>query len=260
SSAPSPAPTDIIPLDLTPDEIIEDIQRMGIKVRDFAYEKVPDEQRAPELFDPVMSWNQYEDALANPDRKSAFSGRSLRRLLDLGWVSEAIDSSRWLKKDRDTLDEFDSRPQYPWKAFNLPQPKKEKLKEAARARLQFVHVGQWPPEVLARGLARIGGFFHHGPASTSEKRPVENNETEQQREGSPQSKKLRLTDGTPAFPAGRRPQSPPCPSRPQNTLGYDSSKQTLAGPSHDDSRVVRNGRPPRQHPAGYPSEVPPRSS
>ena len=276
ASAPSPAPTEIIPPDLTPDEIVDDIQRMGIKVRDFAYENVPQAQRAPELFDPVMTWNHYEDALANTDpRRNAFSGRSMRRLLDLGWISEALDGPRWQPKDRDALEEFDSRPQYPWKAFNLSQPRREKLKEAARARLQFVHVGQWPPEVLARGIARIGGFFRQGPA---EKRPAEEEEeeeTDQKPEGSPRSKKLRLSNGTPGvsvvvhppsmqhsprtlvngkplqqFPAGRRPESPPSTSR-------------LAGsPSPDGSRVPRPSTTliPKQYPAGYPSDVPPRSS
>lgn len=278
ASAPSPAPTEIIPVDLTADEIVQDIQQMGIKVRDFAYEHVPLDQRAPELFDPVMAWNQYEDALGNTDpRRHAFSGRSLRRLLDLGWISETLDGPRWQSKDRDALEDFDRRrPHYPWKAFGLPQPKKAKLKEAARARLQFVHVGQWPPEVLARGIARIGGFFRAGAStSTAEKRPVDdgdgdgdNEGTDQKSGGSPRSKKQRMGDGTPAvlvhppsmqhtpctlvngkppqqFPAGRRPESP---SRP----GRDSPKQTCA----DGPRVSRppstpmHGKPPKQYPAG----------
>ncbi|KIM55685.1 hypothetical protein SCLCIDRAFT_1220967 [Scleroderma citrinum Foug A] len=285
ASAPSPAPTEIIPVDLTADEIVQDIQQMGIKVRDFAYENMPLDQRAPELFDPIMAWNQYEDALTNTDaRRNAFSGRSMRRLLDLGWISEALDGSRWQKKDRDALEEFDSRPHYPWKAFGLPQPKKAKLKEAARARLQFVHVGQWPPEVLARGIARIGGFFRQGPASTSEKRPVDDggddeDGTEQQGEGSPRSKKQRTADGTPAvvlvhppsmqhapctlvngkppqqFPAGRRPESP------SRAAGCDSAKRTSASPCPDGSRASRpSGKPPKQYPAGYSSEAPPRPS
>ncbi|KAG6331023.1 hypothetical protein ID866_8068 [Astraeus odoratus] len=280
SSAPSPAPTEIIPTDLTPEEIIEDIKRMGIKVRDFAYEPIPEEKHAPEIFDPVMSWNQYEDAIANPDpKRNAFSGRALRRLLDLGWISEAADRSRWMKKDREALEEFDSRPQYPWRALKLAQPTKEKLKEAARARLQFVHGGQWPPEVLARGLARIGGLLQRkDPPSSAEKRPADDAVEEQEVEGSPQSKKVRLSNGSPAQPDsalqpplalvnGKAPQQFPAGRLPGCTTAYYPSRapvvsnhgrQSPAGPSQTDSRALRasfiNGKPPKQYPAGYPSD------
>ncbi|KIJ13655.1 hypothetical protein PAXINDRAFT_170349, partial [Paxillus involutus ATCC 200175] len=129
TSAPSPAPTEIIPADLTQEEIVEDIKCSGFKVRDFAYEdSVPIEQRAPELFDPVLAWNIYEAALENPDPgRNPLNGRHLSRLVELGWVSEEVDGERWLPEDRKALEKFDSRPHYPWKAFESTQPKKEEL-------------------------------------------------------------------------------------------------------------------------------------
>ncbi|KIK19363.1 hypothetical protein PISMIDRAFT_683225 [Pisolithus microcarpus 441] len=77
AAAPSPVPTEIIPMDLTPEDIVEDTQRMGIKVRDFVYEPIPQAQLAPELFDPIMAYNYYEDALANTDpQRPPCSGRN----------------------------------------------------------------------------------------------------------------------------------------------------------------------------------------
>ncbi|KAI6141587.1 hypothetical protein BKA82DRAFT_10425 [Pisolithus tinctorius] len=290
ASAPSPVPTEIIPTDLTSEDIVEDIQRMGIKVRDFAYEPVSLAQLAPELFDPIMAYNYYEDAVANPDpQRPPCSGRNLRRLIDLGWVSEAADRPRWQKKDVEALEAFDSRPHYPWEAYKLLMPTKDKLKEVARARLQFVHGGQWPPEVLARGLARIGGFL---PQDTSSgKRPADVADTESQSEGPP-SKKLRSLGDTPAgtqvqsmsgqytplalvngkapqqFPAGRLPENPSPPLRPASTpvaSNLGTPRQSSETPSPD-SRIQRplstpaSGEPPKQYPAGYPSDGSPCSS
>ncbi|KAI6103828.1 hypothetical protein EDD16DRAFT_1640815 [Pisolithus croceorrhizus] len=287
AAAPSPVPTEIIPTDLTAEDIVEDIQRMGIKVRDFAYEPIPQAQLAPELFDPIMAYNYYEDALANTDpQRPPYNGRNLRRLIDLGWVSEAADRLRWQKKDIESLEAFDSRPHYPWKAYNLLKPTKDKLKEVARARLQFVHGGQWPPEVLARGLARIGGFLRQD--ASSGKRPADSAEAESQPEGSPPSKKLRLLDDAPAdsqaqstsvqhaplalvngkapqqFPAGRLPENTSSPVQSASKSNPSTPRQSPER-SSPDPRIQRpfstptSGKPPKQYPAGYPSDGSPRS-
>lgn len=289
AAAPSPVPTEIIPMDLTPEDIVEDTQRMGIEVRDFVYEPIPQAQLAPELFDPIMAYNYYEDALANTDpQRPPCSGRNLRRLIDLGWVSEAADRPRWQKKDIEALKAFDSRPHYPWRAYKLPKPTKDKLKEVARARLQFVHGGQWPPEVLARGLARIGGFLRQD--ASSGKRPADVAEAESQLEGSPPSKKLRLLDDASAgsqaqsasakhtplalvngkapqqFPAGRPPENLSPPLRPASNPPASNPGTPRQSPerSSPDPRIQRpfstptSGNPPKQYPAGYPSDGSPR--
>ncbi|KAI5999089.1 hypothetical protein EDD15DRAFT_130846 [Pisolithus albus] len=286
AAAPSPVPTEIIPADPTPEEIVEDIQHMGIKVRDFAYEPIPQAQLAPELFDPIMAYNYYEDALANTDpQRPPYSGRNLRRLIDLGWVSEAVDRPRWQKKDIEALKAFDSRPHYPWRAYKLPKPTKDKLKEVARARLQFVHGGQWPPEVLARGLARIGGFLRQD--ASSGKRPADVAEAGSQPEGSPPFKKVRVLDDTTAgsqaqstsanhtplalvngkapqqFPAGRPPEHLSSPLQPASNPAASNPGTPRHSPSPD-PRIQRpfstptSGKPPKQYPAGYPSDGSPR--
>ncbi|KAH7886479.1 hypothetical protein F5I97DRAFT_1867304 [Phlebopus sp. FC_14] len=231
ASAPSPAPTEIIPADLTQEEIAEEIQRGGIKVRDFAYESVPVTERAPELFDPILAWNHYEVALSNPDPgRNPVSGRSLRRLLDLGWVAEAADGMRWFKKDREALEAFDSRPQYPWKAFNLAKPKKEELREVATARFQHINADQLLPAFVNRGMGGLAAMFRRRREEIAryEKRTADDSGSDEDPELSPRLKKRRLSTGASAFS-----QSQPRPVQ------------------HVPVALV-NGKPPQQFPAGRP--------
>jgi hypothetical protein len=232
TSAPSPAPTEIIPADLTQEEIVEDIQCGGIKVRDFAYENsVPIEQRAPELFDPVLAWNLYEVALENPDtRRNPLIGRHLRRLLDIGWVSEATEGERWLQKDREALEKFDSRPHYPWKVFKLTKPQKEELRDVATTRFQWVNADQLLPQFVNRGMSRLAAAFRR-PRSHLQKRPSDDSiASEQDLELSPRSKKRRVSTGT--IP----------------------SVETQPTSSQHTPLSLVNGKPPQQFPAGQPSD------
>ncbi|KAF9222134.1 hypothetical protein BS17DRAFT_193802 [Gyrodon lividus] len=235
TSAPSPAPTEIIPVDLTQEEIVEDIQRSGFKVRDFAYEdSVLIEQRAPELFDPVLAWNVYEAMLENPDpTRNPLNGRHLRRLLDIGWVSEEADGERWLPKDREALEKFDSQPHYPWKAFKLTKPEKEELREVATARFQWVNADQLLPQFVNRGMSRRAAIFRRPCAYP--KRRSDDPESDEDPELSPRSKKRRLSTGA----------TPPVETQP-----------TPSQHKHTPLSLV-NGRPPQQFPAGQPSDSSP---
>ncbi|KIK95399.1 hypothetical protein PAXRUDRAFT_827061 [Paxillus rubicundulus Ve08.2h10] len=230
TSAPSPAPTEIIPADLTQEEIVEDITRSGFKVRDFAFEdSVPVEQRAPELFDPVLAWDFYETALEKSDSRNPLNGRHLSRLVGLGWVSEEVDGERWLPKDREALEEFDSRPHYPWKAFKLTQPEKEELRDVATARFQWVNTDQLPQFVNRGRLAAVSRR-----SRSHQKRPPADGSTEsdQEPEPSPRSKKRRLSTG----------EKPPVDSQPPPI-------------QHDTPLSLVNGKPPQQSPAGQPSDT-----
>ncbi|KIJ62395.1 hypothetical protein HYDPIDRAFT_30368 [Hydnomerulius pinastri MD-312] len=224
ASAPSPAPTEIIPADLTPEEIVADIQSSGVKVRDFAYESAPPiSERAPELFDPVLAWNHYETTLGNSDtERNAINGRHLRRLLDIGWVSEADDGERWLKKDREALEMHDSRPHYPWKAFNITKPKKEQLREVATTRFHWVNadqlVNQFAP--LRRSGIR--------PSPIQKRSADARAESAHNSKFSPRSKKRRLSNS--AAPVEAQPT-----------------------PSQHIPLALVNGKPPQQFPAGQPS-------
>ena len=242
ASAPSPVPTEIIPPDLTQEEIVVDIQQSGIKVRDFAYEQpVPVEQHAPELFDPILGWHVYEAVLENPNpERSPLNGRHLRRLLALGWVSEEADAHRWLEKDREALEKFDSRPHYPWRALRLTKPKKDDLREVATSRFQWVNADQLVPQFVNRGLSRVAAVLRssRNAAARNQKRHSNDaTETEEDPEVSPRSKKRRLSVGAESAASGSRPAPGP--------------------PVHFPLTLV-NGKPPQQFPAGHPSDSPPR--
>lgn len=240
-------PTEIIVPELTQEEIVVDIQRSGIKVRDFAYQKtISLEQYASELFDPVLAWHVYEAVLENTNpARNPLNGRYLRRLLDLGWVSEEADGHRWLQQDREALDKFDSYPHYPWKAFNLTKPNKDDLREVATTRFQWVNADQLVPQFVNRGVSRLGGLAavlrgSRNATSRYQKRPVNDaTETEEDPEISPRLKKRRLS--TCAESAASTSQPAPRPS------------------AHFPLTSV-NGKPPQQFPAGHPSDSPPRTA
>ena len=190
SSAPSPAATEIIPLDLSQDEILEDIQKMGIKIRDFAYEDVPTSQRAIELFDPLQAWNTYETAFTYPAiMRIAFPGKLTRRLLDIGWLKRDEEEGRWSVKDRDALEAYDKRSHYPWRPFKLPKPHLESLAMAWRTRFQQLTDDE-PPPMTSRPFSRASSFKFGGMAD--KKRCVTDEQEVQDEDVSPRTKKRRL--------------------------------------------------------------------
>ncbi|KAH7921688.1 hypothetical protein BV22DRAFT_710684 [Leucogyrophana mollusca] len=234
ASAPSPAPTEIIPIDLTQEECVEDIQRQGIKVRDFAYEPVPVETRAPELFDPLLAWSQYEAALTHPNpNRTAMLGRTIRRLLDLGWVT-VDDQEKWLEQDRDALADHDSRPTYPWRAFKVDKPEKDVLAEVARNRFRELNADQLLPAFIKGGIAKLAGALGRRDNDGQEKkRTADESATPDKEEAgdvSPRLKKRKLSNAASNKPV---PAAPP-------TLPVIP--------------VLVNGRPPKQYPAGNPAD------
>ncbi|KAH7906728.1 hypothetical protein BJ138DRAFT_1071345 [Hygrophoropsis aurantiaca] len=240
ASAPSPAPTEIIPIDLTQEECVEDIQRQGIKVRDFAYESVPLEKRAPELFDPLLAWSQYETAVTHPNpNRTALLGKTTRRLLDLGWISKD-DEDRWLEKDRDALKEHDSRPTYPWQALKVEKPEKDVLAEVARNRFRELNADQLLPTFIRGGLAKLAGALGRRDGDAQDKKraadePAGPDTAEDENNLSPRSKKRKLFKATQSKPAPLPPPIPP---------------------------VLINGKIPAQYPAGNPADgtYPPQGS
>ncbi|KAI9463114.1 hypothetical protein HD554DRAFT_2175605 [Boletus coccyginus] len=242
ASPPSPVATEILSPDLTQEEIVVDIQQSGIRVRDFAYEQsVPVDQCASELFDPILGWHVYEAVLENPNpERNPLNGRHLRRLLTLGWVSEEADGHRWLKKDREALEKFDSRPRYPWRAFNLTKPKKDDLREVATSRFQWVNAEQLIPQFVNCGLSRVTPAprgSRYVAAQYQKRHANDATETEEDPEDPHQLKKRRLSTGT--------------------ELAVSGSQPTSSSPAHFPLTLV-NGKPPQQFPAGRPSDSPPR--
>lgn len=225
SSAPSPAPTEIIPLDLTQEEIVEEIQNMGIKVRDFAYEAVPIPQRAPELFDPLQAWNTYETIISHPSMmRPCLPGKITRRLLDIGWLKREEEEERWSNKDREALDAYDNRPHYPWRAYNLAKPKRDVLAKTWRMRFQDITSEQMLA-TIARPFSRFRAPFESG--GNSEKKRGATDDEVQDGDVSPRTKKRRMEQ-----------------------QGAASLAPILSQPP-----VLINGRPPQQYPAGNPADM-----
>ncbi|KAG2087367.1 uncharacterized protein F5147DRAFT_727900 [Suillus discolor] len=226
SSAPSPAPTEIIPLDLTQEEIVEEIQKTGIKVRDFAHEAVPIPQRAVELFDPLQAWNTYETVISHPTMmRPCLPGKITRRLLDIGWLKREDEEERWSNKDREALEAYDKRPHYPWRAYNLPKPKREVLAKTWRMRFQDITAEQMLA-TISRPFSRFRAPFEFG-GNIEKKRSATADQDVQGGEVSPRTKKRRLEQKDAASLAPMLSQPP----------------------------VLINGRPPQQYPAGNPADM-----
>jgi hypothetical protein len=121
-----------------PDEqgpIVEDIRKKGVKVRDFAYEPLPvGVKQAPEIWFPDRAIGDHDFRLSNEPRTVPIPGKTLRRLLDLGWVKMKEAKERWHKMDWDSLAEHDAKPVYPWIPVNTPEPDEEQRKLLCKSR------------------------------------------------------------------------------------------------------------------------------
>jgi hypothetical protein len=102
---------------MTSDEIAQDIQAMGIKVCDFAYEQT---SAAPVklIFDCEFAIAEHNFCLAKVSHTRPILGQNLRRLLDIGWVSIEEAQARWSTIDWLELEAHDSQPRYPWCLLN----------------------------------------------------------------------------------------------------------------------------------------------
>lgn len=83
---PSPVPTEII--DVEPEDFVSTSKRHGVKVRDFLLE--PTTVRAPEVWvRPIQTLAQHDTYIRRPHSAQYYSlsGKSLWRLLKIGWVS-----------------------------------------------------------------------------------------------------------------------------------------------------------------------------
>jgi hypothetical protein len=88
----SPAVTeityDISHIEQLPEERVETLRAAGIKVRDFAYEPMPNSSKAPEIFDPVPCLIAADWHMRNPDKnRGLLSPKALFRLIKMGWLT-----------------------------------------------------------------------------------------------------------------------------------------------------------------------------
>ena len=70
------------------EERLETLRAAGIKVRDFAYEPMPNSSKAPEVFDPVPSLIAADWHMRNPEKnRRLLNPKGLFRLIKMGWLT-----------------------------------------------------------------------------------------------------------------------------------------------------------------------------
>ncbi|KAF8183641.1 hypothetical protein BJ912DRAFT_975987 [Pholiota molesta] len=123
--APSPVPTDVY--DPDSQDVMADILQRGVKIRDFAYVNRPP---------PTPSSPSSSDPDPYPLNKNiSHRGKTLRRLLDMGWIKQAEVDARAHPMDLEDLRQHDLRPHYPWRPFRWTSiPCLENRTDMARAR------------------------------------------------------------------------------------------------------------------------------
>ncbi|KAI9463783.1 hypothetical protein F5148DRAFT_1211119 [Russula earlei] len=121
----SPTPTEIA-LDLgdapqTPEERIECLRAAGIKVRDFAFEPMPNSSKAPEVFDPVPSLIAADWHMRNPrENHGLLTAKGLFRLLRIGWLSIADVRKHFHPREYSALAQYNERPDEQRYPFVVP--------------------------------------------------------------------------------------------------------------------------------------------
>lgn len=74
-----------------------------------SHPRVPLIPFTPETFDPYKALGEFEFRLRQSPRTLAIPGKTIRRLIEIGWVTENEVESRCSADDLDGLEEFDSR-------------------------------------------------------------------------------------------------------------------------------------------------------
>jgi len=125
---PSPTPTEIV-VDEQPQDIMNDLSQYGIKVRDFAFHPDPDVIPAPTISNPIFELMEYDNVLFEQPRRKPVSGRALRRLLEVGWVTEEESVRDWLEMDWQSLRAYDAKGKHQWKPSSSEKPNDEEREE-----------------------------------------------------------------------------------------------------------------------------------
>ena len=125
----SPAPTEILD-DPPVEDIIANLVAQGIKIRDFAsMEEVHKSslKPVPEMFDPFLSVAEFEYRLdVRASLRWPIPGKTLRRLLEIGWVTPEEVAQRCAPMDINALKTYDMKMAvdiqeglgvYPWRSL-----------------------------------------------------------------------------------------------------------------------------------------------
>jgi hypothetical protein len=127
---------------------MNDIQVKGIKVHDFAYSSAvspsaPRLSPIPEIFDQYKGLAEVEYRWKQPRRTYPIQGKTLSRLIDMGWISQEELSARAAPMDLEELRKHNARqPMYPWKPFQWTTiPTAEKRLELTNESAPYLY--QW---------------------------------------------------------------------------------------------------------------------
>ncbi|KAG6834650.1 hypothetical protein H0H93_008256 [Arthromyces matolae] len=114
---PSPTPTEI--LEPEPEDILEAIQKLGIKVNDYAYStpsSTNTSRPATEIFDPWKGIAEFEYRLRSTTYIKPIPGKVTSRLLAIHWVTEEEIQERLRPIDWEELESFTARGEaYQWR-------------------------------------------------------------------------------------------------------------------------------------------------
>ncbi|KIY67941.1 hypothetical protein CYLTODRAFT_490188 [Cylindrobasidium torrendii FP15055 ss-10] len=127
----------------------------AIKVRDFAYpsSSAPAQEIIPESFDAHLALAEYEIHVQEDPRVSAIDGKTLHRLLELGYITDAEAKERWKRCDWNAYLTYRARGNfYPYRVVqNMPLPAKRKDRERiVKARAAQVAYADRSKESAAR--------------------------------------------------------------------------------------------------------------
>lgn len=245
----SPAATEVD--DPESQDIIADIQTRGVKVRDFAYappyprptaplvpvatadslappvstsispENVhttytttthtPTLQPVTEIFDPYTKITEVDYRWSQSPRTYPVAGKSLRRLLDLGWITPTELAARAAPMDLAALEAFDAcKPVYPWRSIKWggKVPGEGERRDMCNARKGFWVAmdrmrerGEGEERRRKEEEERIGKAFNTGG--------VKRSHDDDTGEGDVETKKRRITPESSRASIQQPPASPP---------------------------------------------------
>jgi hypothetical protein len=140
---PSPAATEVDYPESQ--DIVNYIQDKGTRVHDYAYPS-PSVHRlspVPEIFDQYKGLAEVEYRWSQSRRMYPIQGKTLSRLIDMGWIGQVELSARAAPMDLEELRRHNARqPIYPWKPFRWTTiPTTEERKELTQSRAAYLY--QW---------------------------------------------------------------------------------------------------------------------
>ena len=121
------------------------IQVKGIKVHDYAYSSPTSSSLPPipEIFDQYKGIGEVEYRWTQSHRTYPIQGKTLSRLIDMGWIGQQELSSRAAPMDLEELRRHNAKqPTYPWKPFAWTQiPTAQERKDWMHSRASYLY--QW---------------------------------------------------------------------------------------------------------------------